>query len=236
VNLWEEELEREFQELINGIANRYDVPLIAIINRLTSLLASASQQIISNNHFNNANVFFKAGNVQIVNAPPKVIVQKDETIHASSEEVASIKEKVKELAELIIKAHRNGVSISRLRLNFRITNPENPYPSIYDELKSIYKFHKLELLPKEKVKKVIDQLNRWIGSAAWALYKHGIPPYNRNTMIRKYCGACRAKGIDYRERALKKFGTDNLGEVDLLDLYRDYRTVLSKKMKAKNKS
>ena len=108
MNNWEEELEREFQELINGIANKYDVPLIAIINRLMSLLASASQQIISNNHFNNANVFFKAGNVQIVNAPPKVIVQKDETIHASSEEVTGIKEKVKELSELIIKAYRKS--------------------------------------------------------------------------------------------------------------------------------
>ena len=235
MSLWEEELEREFQELINGIANKYEVPLFNIINHLMNLLVATNQQIISNNHFNNANVFFKSGDVKIISGPEKVIVHRDENLYASSEELAKIREKVKELAELIIKAYKNGIPISRLKLNFRITNPEKPYPSIHDELKRIFKYHNLELLPKEKVQKVIDQLNRWIGSVAWELYKQGIPPYDRNTMIRKYCGACKAKGIDYKERALNKFGTDNLGEVDLLDLYRDYRTVLSKKVKKKTK-
>ena len=196
MSLWEEELEREFQELINGIANKYEVPLFNIINHLMNLLVATNQQIISNNHFNNANVFFKSGNVKIISGPEKVIVHRDESIYASSEELAKIREKVKELAELIIKAYKNGIPISRLKLNFRITNPEKPYPSIHDELKRIFRYQKLELLPKEKVQKVMDQLNRWIGSVAWALYKHGIPPYDRNTMIRKYCGACKAKGIE----------------------------------------
>jgi len=233
VSLWEEELEREFQELINGIANRHEVPLMKIVTYLMNLLTQTSQQIISNNHFNNAYVFFKAGDVKVISGPEKVIVHRDESLYASSEELAKIREKVKELAELIVKAHNNGIPISKLGLNFRISNPSNPYPSIYDELKRIFKYPKLELIPKEKVKKVLDKLNAWIGSVAWVLYRHGIPPYDRNTMIRKYCGACKSKGIDYKERALKKFGTNNLGEVDLLDLYRDYRTVLSRKVQKK---
>ncbi len=226
---WEEELEKEFNTLVETFANSYKLSPEDIINKLLDIVSFASEQIISGNTFNNSSVVFKAEKVRIGGEQKKVVIQRDERIHASPKEINKIREKVKELAELLIKAFENGLSRMSLRLDFRPS--ANPYPAIYDELRRRFKYLNLNLVEKSLVPRILKQLDIWIGNVAYALYKNGIPPYSRDVMIRKYYYACKSRGKDPKEWARKKLGTDNLSEVDLLEMYKVYRNLLSRRRK-----
>lgn len=224
---WEEELEKEFNALVESFANRHSISPQEIISKLLDIVSFASEQIITGNTFNNSSVVFRAEKVQISNKQGKVIINRDERIYASAQETAKIREKVKELAELIIRAFSNGLSRMSLRLDFKPSS--NPYPAIYDELRRRFKYPNLNLIEKSKVPNMLKQLDIWIGNVAYALYKNGIPPYSRDVMIKKYYYACKSRGKDPKKWAKKKFGTDNLSEVNLLDMYRVYRNLLSRR-------
>ena len=226
---WEEELEKEFNAFVETFAKSHRLSPEDIINKLLDIVSFASEQIITGNIFTNSSVVFRAEKVQIGGKQKKIVIQRDEKIHASREEIARIREKVKELAELLIKAFKNDLSRMSLRLDFRPS--ANPYPAIYDELRRRFKYLNLNLIEKAQVPHILRQLDIWIGNVAYALYKSRIPPYSRDVMIKKYYYACRSRGKDPKEWAKKKFGTDNLSEVDLLEMYKVYRNLLSRKRK-----
>ncbi|SMO74834.1 hypothetical protein SAMN06269117_12520 [Balnearium lithotrophicum] len=227
---WEIELENLTKAWVKDIAKRHNVPEEDIYRKLAELSKIEVEQIIANNHYENSTVINKAEKVH-VGEIKRVQIIRDESIYADTSTQRAIKNMVEELVDLIKLALYCGIPKSGLKLDFRIT--QNPYPTIYSELQKRCRYSKLELLPKENVKCVYRYLNGWIDSVAGVLYKNGVPPYNRNKMIKKFYFACNKAGVDPKAEALKRWGTDNFGEIELLELFKAYRSLKSKMKKSK---
>ncbi|MEO2082920.1 MAG: hypothetical protein ABGX12_02710 [Desulfurobacteriaceae bacterium] len=225
---WEREIEGLFNAWIKDIKERYGVSEEKILESMVKIASLKIEQIIANNHYENSTVIHKAEKVHVGDVK-KIQIVRDETKYASPEELQSIRELVNELVELIEKALAEGIPKTHLRLDFRIG--KNPYPSIYSELQSRCRYPNFKLLPKERIPCVKKWISGWITNVAGVLYKNGIPPYDRNVMIKKFYSACYSAGRDPREEALRRWGTDNFGEIDLLEMFKAYRSLRSNRRK-----
>jgi len=212
-------LEKELFGLIKQTVQKYKVSEKQVLDTMKNIITVHSEFLIVAKSLNNSTIIHKAQKIHIGDSKNVKIVR-DDNKYASPEELQIIKEKVKELAELLKKAASYGYSsFHLLKIPFTFS-PRNPYPSIYDELKSRYRYPKLELLPKQKVPKVLKTLNIWIGNVAYVLAKNGIAPYSLDEAIKLYVSACYKNGLDPYEYAYKRWGTKNLGELDPLQLYK----------------
>jgi len=225
-------LEKELMSIIKKAVKEHGVKEKEVLDKLKQIINIHSEFLFVAKSVNHSTIIHKAERIQIGNSK-KVEIVRDEAKYASAEDLQTIKDKVRELAELLRKAHENGLgSFHLLKIPFTFS-PKNPYPSIYDELKRKFRYPKLELLPKEKVKKVLDVLNWWIGNVAYQLSKNGIAPYSKNEAIRLFVSACYKNGLDPYEYAYKRWKTRNLGDIDPLQLYKTYRYLLTRPYKRK---
>lgn len=222
---WEVELENLTKAWVKDIKQRYGVSEEDIFKKLAEFSKIEVEQIIANNHYENSTVIHKAEKVH-VGEVKKIKIIRDEALYADTSTQRTIKDLIEELVELINKALNHGLSKRSLKLDFRIT--KNLFPTIHSELQRRCRYSKIDLLPKEKVKCVFRYLNSWIDSVAGVLYKNKIPPYERHILIKKFYFVCGRAGIDPRKEALKRWGTDNFGEIDLLEMFKAYRSVRRK--------
>ena len=219
---WEKELEGLFNAWIKDLKERHGVSEEEILHSFVKIANLRIEQLIANNHYENATVIHKAERVHVGDIK-RVQIIRDESIYASPEELQAVRELVNELVELIEKALSSGIPKTRLKLDFRIGR--NLYPSIYSELQSRCRYPNFKLLPKEKLPCVKRWLSSWISNVAGELYRNRIPPYERNVMIKKFYSACYSAGRIPQEEALKRWGTTNFGEVNLLELFKAYRSL-----------
>jgi hypothetical protein len=158
MNQLDDFLEKHLLGIISEAVQKYKADKKEVIEKLKEKLNLQAELLIVAKDVNNNTIIHSVQRLHIGDSKEIQIIR-DETKYASPEELQSIREKVKELAELLKKAADNGItSFHILKVPFTFS-PQNPYPAIYDELKSKYKYPKLDLLPKEKVPKVLKTLN-----------------------------------------------------------------------------